>query len=356
MKNVVIAINPGSTSTKIGIYEQDKVVVEQNISHSAEELNKFELVTEQFDIRYKGIKEFLDKNLDTNKYKVVAVVGRGGPLKPLEGGVIEINEKMLEDYKSCKYSNHASNLGSIIAHKLASEFNVKSYIADPVTVDNFWDISRITGFPGMERKCRSHALNIKATARKEAEKLGKKLEDLNFVVAHIGGGISIVALEKGKIRDANNGLLGEGPFSPGRAGVLPLDCVIDYCFSGKKKSEIEKDFSVNSGFQGYLGTTDLIEVEKRIENGDKEADLIWRAFVFQIAKEIGKEATALKGDFNSIIITGGIANSEKFIKDLKQYISFLGNISVYAGEGEMEALSKAGFLAVSNQVEIKQYS
>jgi len=356
MIDVVIAVNPGSTSTKVGIYSESGVVVEKNIQHSADEFKKFELVTEQFDIRYNGIKQFLNNNLSKEQHKLVCTVGRGGPLKPLEGGVIKINDKMLSDYMSCKYSNHASNLGSIIAHKLASEFDVPSFIADPVTVDNFWDISRISGYPNIERKCRSHALNIKATARKEAENNGKSLENENFVVAHIGGGISIVALEKGMIRDANNGLLGEGPFSPGRAGVLPLDCVIDYCFSGTPKKEIEKNFSVNSGFQGYLGTSDLIDVENRVLDGDEKATLIWNAFVFQIAKEIGKEATALKGNFQSIIVTGGLANSRKFVSDLLEYISYLGNISIYPGEGEMEALSNAGFLAVNGKVEIKEYN
>lgn len=356
MIDVVVAINPGSTSTKVGIYSETGCIVEKNINHSAEELNKFEKVTDQFEIRFSGIENFLKANLDKSKYKLVCAVGRGGPLKPLEGGVIKINEKMLNDYKTCKYSNHASNLGSIIADKLSKDYNIPCFIVDPVTVDNFWDISRITGFPGMERKCRAHALNIKATARKEAEKYNEKLENLNFVVAHIGGGISIVALEGGKIRDANNGLLGEGPFSPGRAGVLPLDCVIDYCFSGLSKKEIEKNFSVNSGFQGYLGTSNLIDVEKMVANGEEKASLIWNAFVFQVAKEIGKEATALKGNFKSIIVTGGLANSKMFINDLKEYISYLGKISVYPGEGEMEALSNAGFLAVKGKVEIKDYN
>ena len=353
--DVVFVINPGSTSTKVGIFSEKGAVKEENISHDFNELKKFKLVSEQFDLRFKEVERFFLENYDKDKFNLVAVMGRGCPLKPLEGGVYAINEKLLNDAKSCKYSNHASNLGSMIAHKLAKEFNVPSFIADPVTVDNFWDVSRVSGFPGIVRKCRSHALNIKATARRDAKEFGKKLEEVNYVVAHIGGGISICALEGGKIRDVNDGLLGEGPFSPTRAGTLPLNGVINLCFSGKPKEEIEKDFSVNSGFQGYLGTPDLREVLKRVDEGDKEADLIYRAFVFQVAKEIGREAAAMKGNYDAILITGGIAHSERFISDLKEYISFLGNIRVYPGEGEMQALAEAAFLAVKGEIEIKEY-
>ncbi len=355
--DVVFVINPGSTSTKVGIFSEKGAIKEENIPHDIQELNKFKLVSEQFDLRFKEVREFFQKNYNPSEQKLVAVMGRGCPLKPLEGGVYAINDKLLEDAKSCKYSNHASNLGSMIAYKLAQEFNVPSFIADPVSVDNFWDVSRVSGFPGIVRKCRSHALNIKATARRDASNvLGKKLEEVNYVVAHIGGGISICALEGGKIRDVNDGLLGEGPFSPIRAGTLPLAGVIELCYSGKSREEVERDFSANSGFQGYLNTPDFREVLKRVENNDKEADLIYRAFVFQIAKEIGREAAALKGNFSAILITGGIAKSEKFISDLTEYISFLGEIRVYPGEGEMEALAESAFLAIRGKTEIKEYS
>ncbi len=353
--DVVFVINPGSTSTKVGIFSKSGAVKEENIKHDFEDLKRFELVSEQFETRFKPIKEFFEENFDREKHKLVAVIGRGGPLKPLEGGVYRINEKMLEDYKTSKYSNHASNLGSIIAEALAKEYSVPSFIADPVTVDNFWDVSRISGHPDIVRKCRSHALNIKATARRDAEHIGKKLEEVNYVVAHIGGGISICALEGGKIRDVNDGLLGEGPFSPIRAGTIPINGVIDMCFSKKDRKEVEYEFSANSGFQGYLGTADFKEVLKMVDEGDEKADLIYRAFVFQIAKEIGRYAAALKGDYSAILITGGIAHSERFISDLKEYISFLGEIRIYPGEGEMEALAESAFLAVEGKTEIKEY-
>ncbi len=353
--DVVFVINPGSTSTKVAIFSEKGVVSEENISHNAEELKKFDLVSEQFDLRFKAVEDFFKKHYDKNKMNLVAVMGRGCPLKPLEGGVYSINDKLLEDASSCKYSNHASNLGSMIARKLGEIYNVPSFIADPVTVDNFWDVSRISGHPAIERKCRSHALNIKATARRDAESSGKKLEEVNYVVAHIGGGISICALEKGKIRDVNDGLLGEGPFSPIRAGTLPINGVMNLCYSGMSKKEVEYEFSANSGFQGYLGTADFREVLKMVDEGDKKADLIYRTFVYQIAKEIGRYAAALKGDYGAILITGGIAHSERFVKDLKEYVSFLGEIRVYPGEGEMEALAESAFLAVKGKTEIKEY-
>ena len=356
MQDIIFVINPGSTSTKYGIFSETGAVLEESVDHDVDSLKQFEKATDQFNLRYAAVRKAVEKHFDPEKQCLVAVVGRGGPLKPLDGGVYKINRKMLEDYESCQFANHASNMGAMIADKLATEWSVPAFIADPVTVDNFWDVSRISGFPGIERKCRSHSLNIRATARRHAESLGKQLQDVNYVVAHIGGGISICALEGGKVRDVNDGLLGEGPFSPQRAGVLPLNGVIDLCFSGKPKKEIERDFSINSGFQGYLGTSDLRDVLEKVTQGDSKADLVYRTFVFQVAKEIGREAAALKGNFEAVLITGGIAHSDKFIEDLKEYIEFLGTIAVFPGEGEMKALGEAGFLAVSGKLPVKEYS
>ncbi len=355
MQDVIFVINPGSTSTKYGIFDQAGAILEESVEHDVNSLKQFEKTTDQFNLRYEAVKTAVKKHFNPETQRLMAVVGRGGPLKPLDGGIYRINDKMLADYKSCRYADHASNMGSMIADKLAKEWSVPAFIVDPVTVDNFWDVSRISGFPGIERKCRSHALNIRATARRRAESIGKRIQDVNYVVAHIGGGISICALEGGKVRDVNDGLLGEGPFSPQRAGILPLNGVIDLCFSGKPKKKIEQDFSINSGFQGYLGTSDLREVLEKVNVGDKKADLIYRSFVFQVAKEIGREAAALKGDFEAILITGGIAHSERFITDLKAYISFLGPVVVFPGEGEMKALGEAGFLAVSGKIPVKEY-
>lgn len=354
-QEVVIVINPGSTSTKFGIFHENGAVAEQTVEHDSEQLNSFDRVTEQIELRYRAVADQLNTDLDPDTMQIVAVVGRGGPLKPMDGGVYEINDQMLEDYRTCTYSNHASNMGSMIAARLSEAFNVPAFIADPVTVDNFWDVSRVSGFPGIVRKCRSHALNIRATARRHAATLKRPLEELNFVVAHIGGGISICALEGGKVRDVNDGLLGEGPFSPQRAGALPLAGVLDLCYAGRDRKDVEKDLSVNSGFQGLLGTSDLREVLKRVDQGDEQADLVYRAFVFQVAKEIGREAAALKGNFTAILVTGGIAHSEPFIADLKAYIGFLGDVAVYPGEGEMVALAEAGFQAVNGTVPIQVY-
>jgi len=355
MHQVVFVINPGSTSTKFGIYHRNGALVEENITHDATQLQTTGPVTGQFPMRLEAVESVLDRYFHPEDMELVAVVGRGGPLKPVEEGVYRINDAMLADYQACRYANHASNMGSMIAAALASQYDVPAFIADPVTVDSFWDVSRVSGFPGIERKCRSHALNIRATARRHAESLGRKLKDVNFVVAHIGGGISICALEGGQIRDVNDGLLGEGPFSPQRAGTLPLAGVLDLCYAGRERADVERDLSINSGFQGLLGTSDLRNVLDRIDQGDVEADLIYRAFVFQVAKEIGREAAALRGRFDAIIITGGIAHSERFIGDLKDYISFLGPVAVYPGEGEMQALADAGFLAVDGRVPIREY-
>ena len=355
MPQLMLIINPGSTSTKAALFDGIEKKSEENIRHDAKELGAFDNVADQFNFRMKGINAWID-SLDLKDGDLKAVVGRGAPLKPLEGGSYEINDELLEAVKTAKYSNHASNLGSIIASHLGGKYNVPSLISDPITVDNFTDIARISGVPEIPRKCRSHALNIKEVSRREALKDGKTLEETSFVTCHMGGGVSVAALQKGKVVDVNDGLLGMGPFSPDRAGALPIGGVVKLCFSGEytEKQLVEK-LSRKSGLVAYLGESDLIKIEERINNEDKEALLYFNAMAYQIAKEIGIAATVLKGEFDAIILTGGMANSKRLVDEIKKYVSFLGNVRVVPGEFEMEALAAAGVRFLNGEEKLKRY-
>ncbi len=355
MQEVIIVINPGSTSTKMALFEGNKKIAEEAVTHPADELAKFDNVTDQFDLRKKNIENWLEKQSIDSK-KVMAVAGRGAPLKPLEGGAYNINEQMLDDLKNIRYANHASNLGAIIADFLAKKYNVPAMIVDPITIDNFTEYARISGVPEIVRKCRSHALNIKEVCRREAAQKGKKLEECRYVAVHMGGGISIAALDRGRIVDVNDALLGMGPFSPDRAGALPIGALVKLAYSGKyTEKELTTRLSRESGLKAYLGEADLRAVEQRINGGDKEAELYYKAMIYQIGKEIGSCATVLKGNFDAVVLTGGMAKSEKLVAILKEYISFLGKVIVVPGEFEMEALA-AGALRVLNKEEIpKEY-
>lgn len=352
---VAIVVNPGSTSTKFALFSREGSLYEETVRHPQEELAKFGLVSEQLDFRYEMIKRSVDKVLAEKGLKVVASVGRGGPVKPLEGGTYRVNQAMLDDLMSCQFANHASNLGGIIANKFAHDFGLnESYIVDPVTTDNMWDKARLSGLPGIVRKCRVHALNIKAVARKIAEKTGKDFSKANYVVAHLGGGLSIAALEGGKIVDVNDGLLGMGPFSPDRAGALPLAGVMDLCYS-KPREEVKKIFSSGSGFKAYIGVSDFREIENRVTAGDPETVKVFEAFEYQIAKEIGSYAAALKGKVDGIIITGGCAYFKKFVADLKEYTGWIAEFHVYPGEDELAALAEGAFRVVDGVEKAKDY-
>jgi butyrate kinase len=361
MQKVIIVINPGSTSTKIALFEGTDKIAEEAVTHPADELASFDNVADQFELRMKNIDDWL-KQQSIDSKKVVAIAGRGAPLKPLEGGAYSINKKMLDDLKNMRYANHASNLGAIIANHLARKYNVPAVIVDPVTIDNFSDYARISGVPEINRKCRSHALNIKEVCRREAAKRGKKgkrgkkLEECSFIAVHMGGGISVAALQNGLIVDVNDALLGMGPFSPDRAGALPISGLVSLAYSGEyTEKELLNKLSRDSGLKAYLGEADLRKVEQMIEGGDKKAELYYNAMIYQIGKEIGSCAVVLKGEFDAIVLTGGMAKSKKLVEALKEYISFLGEIIVVPGEFEMEALA-AGALRVLNKEETpKEY-
>jgi butyrate kinase len=355
MPNLLLIINPGSTSTKMALFDGGKRIAEEVVRHDAGELAQFDNVADQFDHRMKAIDKWI-ASLNLKSGDVQAVVGRGAPLKPLDGGAYTISDQMLEDLRTRKYSNHASNLGAIIAHHLGKRYAVPSLISDPITIDNFTEVARISGVPEIERKCRVHALNIKEVCRREAAKLGKQIEDVSYVAVHMGGGVSVAALRGGKVIDVNDALLGMGPFSPDRAGALPLGGLVKLCYSGKftEKEMIDK-LSKSSGLVAYLGVADLREVEKMIDAGDPKALLYFNAMAYQIAKEIGSTAVVLSGKFDAIVLTGGMAHSKRLVCEIEKYIAFLGKVIVVPGEFEMEALAAAGLRVLTGQERLKQY-
>ena len=355
MKENILVINPGSTSTKIAIFNQEgKEIFKETISHSTEELSQFKSLLEQGPVRKKIILDTLaKKNIDT--YSIKAVIGRGGILKPLEAGTYTVSDKLLEDLKNSPIE-HASNLGGIIACEIAEEIDVPAYIADPVSVDEFTDIARVSGLKGIERKSLLHALNIRANAFRYAKEQGKKLEELNIIVAHLGGGISIAPLEKGKIVDVNNANDG-GPFSPERTGTLPNKALIHLCYSGKySEKELIKFITHQGGLVSHLGTNDVREVVKKIERGDNYAQLIFEAMCYQIAKEIGAMATVLKGKVEAVILTGGIAHNEILVNKIKERAGWIAPVVAYPGEEEMKALAQAVIRVINRVEKVKTYS
>lgn len=352
----MLIINPGSTSTKIAVYDGDTMVFEETLRHDVDVLSKFGGVIQQMDFRKDIILDALGRNA-VDKKTISAVVGRGGLLKPIEGGTYEVNDEMLEDLRNSERGWHASNLGGLIANEIAKEIGGRAFIVDPVVVDELQDVARISGLKGVERVSIFHALNQKAVARRYALSLGKKYEDLNLIVVHLGGGISVGAHKKGRVIDVPNALNGEGPFSPERAGGLPIWDLVELCFSGKyTKEELKKMIVGNGGIVSYLGTNDAREVVKRIESGDEYAKLVYHAMAYQVAKEIGAASAVLKGDVDQIIITGGIAYDKLFVGWLEEMAGFISGITVYPGEDELKALAEGGQRVLSGEELPKIYS
>ncbi|MBT2637632.1 butyrate kinase [Bacillus sp. ISL-39] len=345
----ILAVNPGSTSTKLAVYENENLRFEQTIRHPDAEIMKLPELENQLPYRHNSIMEALRLQV-FNPSQLDAVVGRGGMLKPMDSGTYMVDENLLNDARSGKYGNHASNLGSMIAAEIAGAHHIPAYIVDPVCVDELAEEARISGLADIERKSHVHALNIKAVSRKIAAELGKDLVETNFVVVHLGGGISVAALQNGRIIDVNNAE-NEGPFSPERAGGLPAKQLVQLCFSGRyTEKELLQRMTKQGGVYSYLGTKNLIGVERRAAEGDTEAALILKAMVHQIGKEIGAMATVMEGKLDGIILTGGIAHSDMITGLIKKKISFLGKVFVLPGEAEMEALA-AGALRVMNGLE-----
>lgn len=352
----IIAINPGSTSTKIAVYHNKECIFEENIKHSAEELAPYEKITDQFEFRKQAILKRLNgTKIERDKVKVI--MGRGGLVRPIESGVYCINDKMKHDLVHSPVGEHASNLGGFIAEDLAKDFpNARAYICDPVVTDEMEEIAHISGHPEFTRRSVFHALNQKATARRHSTAVGKKYEELSLIVVHLGGGISIGAHKNGRVIDVNHAIGGEGPFSPERAGGVSVIDAVKLAYSGKyTEKEFTKMLIGQGGLCAHLGTNDAYEVEQRVKKGDEQATLIYEAMAYQVAKFIGSMGVVLKGQVDGILITGGIAYDKWFIEKLKEYSGWVGPFFIYPGENEMEALAMNALRVVQGEVAVKEY-
>lgn len=335
----VLTINPGSTSTKLAVYQGDKVLFEETVRHTMQEFANFNNVQEQFDFRWQVLRRVIDAfGYDVNNLD--AVVGRGGLLRPVAGGTYMVTEKMLADLKTNKYGEHASNLGAMLAKKLADTLDIPSFIVDPVVVDEMQPIARFSGNELIARKSIFHALNHKAAGRKIAKKLGSDYEKMNFVIAHLGGGISVAAHRQGKAVDVNNALDGDGPFSPERSGSLPMNDFLEACFSGKwNKRELHDLIIGRGGMISYLGTNSILEVEAKVKAGDEKAIQAFDAMAYQVSKEIGACSTVLHGKIDAIILTGGLARSDLFTSKIIVQTNWIASVIIEPGEDELEALN-----------------
>ncbi|MBF2574086.1 butyrate kinase [Listeria welshimeri] len=337
----VLTINPGSTSTKLAVYQGDKVLFEETVRHTMQEFADFNNVQEQFDFRWQVLRRVIDAfGYDVNNLD--AVVGRGGLLRPVAGGTYMVTEKMLADLKTNKYGEHASNLGAMLAKKLADTLDIPSFIVDPVVVDEMQPIARFSGNELIARKSIFHALNHKAAGRKIAKKLGSDYEKMNFVIAHLGGGISVAAHRQGKAVDVNNALDGDGPFSPERSGSLPMNDFLEACFSGKwNKRELHDLIIGRGGMISYLGTNSMLEVEAKVKAGDEKAIQAFDAMAYQVSKEIGACSTILHGKIDAIILTGGLARSDLFTSKIIEQTNWIASVIIEPGEDELEALNSS---------------
>jgi butyrate kinase len=345
-------INPGATSTKVAVFENETEIYSEKIAHSQEELSGFSSILEQLPMREKLVRGALER-AGLTPHDLAAVCSRGGLLRHIESGTYEITDAVIQDVYHPPYGEHASSLGSVIARSIADEAGIPAYIVDPPSVDELAPIARISGFKGMERESFFHALNQKAIARKVAEKLGKTYEDINLIITHMGGGVSTAAHQKGRAIDVFN-VRDEGGFSLDRGGSLPVSALVNYCFSGPTRQEIKHTLSFESGVCSYLGTHDFRDVEDRMLAGDEEAKCIFRAMAYQLAKDIGSMAAVLHFDVDVIVLTGGIAHSRLFCDEISQYVEKIAPILRFPGELEMEALA-LGALRALNGGPVKVY-
>jgi len=345
----ILTINPGSTSTKIAVYENLNLIFITNISHSSDELAPFNNIIEQFQFRKEVILKTLNENKIINDFDFI--IGRGGMLHPIESGVYKINEKMLDDLRSCRYGEHASSLGAMIASELSKQIpNCRAFITDPVVVDELQDVARISGLPQIPNRSIFHALNHKAIARKYAAQKGVPYEKLNIVIAHLGGGFSVAAHSNGRVIDVNQALGGFGPFSPERAGTLDGEQLVQMCFSGKyTKQEISKMLVGKGGMVAHLGTNDGRIVEQRVREGDRHAELILNAMAYNTAKAIGSMIAVLKGKAECVILTGGIAHNPFIVNYIKEMIEPILPVVMFPGEDEMEALAMAAIRIIEGE-------
>ena len=350
-----LIINPGSTSTKIGVFEDETLLFEETLRHSTEEIAQYASIVDQKDFRKKIITDLL-KEKDFDIKSLGMVVGRGGMLKPIPGGTYAVTDDLLEDLKIGKQGQHASNLGGILAREIADEIGVPSYIVDPVVVDELAPVARYSGVKELPRTSVFHALNQKAVAKRYSKESGKAYDSMNLIVVHMGGGVSVGAHEKGKVIDVFNALDGDGAFSPERAGAVPSGALIKMCFSGEyTEKEVYSKIVGKGGFNSYLGTNDMRNVIKMIEEGNEEAKAMFDAFIFQVTKDIGSMACVLNGKVDQIIVTGGIAYNAKVIENLKEKAGWIAPFTVYPGEDELLALVQGGLRVLNGEEKAMEY-
>ena len=350
-----LIINPGSTSTKIGVFEDETLLFEETLRHSTEEIAQYASIADQKDFRKAIIMNLLnEKNFDIKSLGMV--VGRGGMLKPIPGGTYRVTDELLHDLVIGKQGQHASNLGGMLAREIGDEIGVPSFIVDPVVVDELCDVARYSGVPELPRTSVFHALNQKAVAKRYAKESGKPYDSLNLIVVHMGGGVSVGAHKNGKIIDVFNALDGDGAFSPERAGAVPVGALIKMCYSGQyTEKEVYKKIVGNGGFNAYLGTNDMRDVEKMVNDGDSKAKEIRDAFIFQVTKNIGSMSCVLKGKVDQIIVTGGIAYDKGVVAGLKEAAEWITPFTVYPGEDELLALVQGGLRVMNGEEEAMTY-
>ncbi len=354
MSYKILVINPGSTSTKVALFENESLLSEETMKHPIEQLKQFPDLWDQFELRKQSITSFLEKH-NISSDQLSATVGRGGLLKSIPGGTYLVNEKMVEDARNGVQGEHASNLGCALAWTIAREAGISAYTVDPVSVDEFEPLARYSGHPLIPRRALAHTLNIHAVGRMAAEKLGLDYHQTNFIIAHLGGGISICPLKHGRIIDVNDAS-SSGPFSPERTGELPLQPFIKLCFSGKyTEGEMRKLVMGQGGLIAYLNTNNAEEVERRIQQGDTEAREVYEAMAYQIAKEIGAMATVIKGDVRAIIISGGLAKSKMLADWIKERVEFIAEVIIMSGEFEMDALANGVLRVLQGKEEARIY-
>jgi butyrate kinase len=356
MKKKILVINPGSTSTKISLFKDEEEKLTKTINHKIEELARFNSASEQDKFRMEFILNYIEKK-EINLTEIDAVVGRGGLLKPIPGGTYLVNEIMLRDLRGGRLGDHSSNCGGLIAYAISRVIGCPAYIVDPVVVDEFDPVARISGMPLISRKSIFHALNQKAVAREIAIILGKKYNETNLIIAHLGGGITVGCHSRGRVIDVNNGLDGDGPFSPERCGAVPVGDLVSVCFSGKYTyKEMKKLIKGHGGMVAYLGTNDVHEVERRAQRGNEKHKVIYEAMAYQVSKEIGALATVVDGKVDAIGLTGGIAYSEYFINMVKARCQFIAPIYILPGEQEMRALALGTLRVLNGEEEAREYT
>lgn len=355
MSYTILSINPGSTSTKIAVYKGEELIFKTNVKHDADEILKYDQIFDQYDFRMKAIMQALNEAKIDMK-SLSAIVGRGGMLKPIPGGTYKVNEDMIRYIKKAPRGQHASNLGCVIAKEIAEKYQIPAFIVDPVAVDEMEDIARYTGMPEIRRDSLFHALNQKAVALKAAKDLGRPYQELNMIIAHLGGGISVGVHHFGRVIDVNNALDGDGPMSPERSGSVPMGPLYKMALSGKYTlKEIQRMNYGQGGLVAYLGTNDGQLINQRIKDGDQFARFIFEVMCYQISKEIGSGATVLKGKVDAIILTGGLAYNQLLIDLVKERVSFIAPLLVYPGEDEMEALTEGALRVLRGEEVAKTY-